>query len=151
VSQVAGRAGRGGAGGRVIVQTINPREPAIERAAEHDYVGFAERELGIRARAGLPPAVRMARVVVRDESFEKARGLAEEVAGLIRGAATRGVRLMGPGLAPIERIAGQFRFSIEVIAPTAQELHAALTGARRGGKLRSDARVAVDVDPVSLA
>lgn len=149
VSQVAGRAGRGERPGLVIVQTVNPGERAIALASKHDYVGFAEGELTVRRRAGLPPAARMARVVVRDESHEKALRQAEEVATALRAAAPK-LRLIGPGPCPVARIAGQFRFGIELIAPSAAELHRALASARSAGKLRSDAHTAVDVDPVAL-
>jgi primosomal protein N' len=39
---------------------------AIRLAAAHDYESFAREELAMRARFGLPPSTRMARVVVRD-------------------------------------------------------------------------------------
>ncbi|MEO1236811.1 MAG: primosomal protein N', partial [Planctomycetota bacterium] len=66
IAQVAGRAGRGEHRGRVVVQTFNPDDPAIRRAADHDYVGFAEEEIATRQAAGLPPVGRMARIVLRD-------------------------------------------------------------------------------------
>lgn len=151
VSQVAGRAGRGDKPGLVIVQTVNPTEPALVAAAAHDYKGFAERELELRDQSGLPPSTRMARIVIRDEDFNRARHDATELADLLRRAGTRDVLILGPGPAPIARIAGYFRFSVEVIAPTAQELHAALAKVRAAGKLKSDTHTAVDVDPVALA
>lgn len=151
VSQVAGRTGRGEKPGLVIVQTVNPGEPAIVHAAAHDYPVFAEEELKLRKASRLPPVTRMARIVVRDEDFGAAQRHATELAELLNRARTRDVLLLGPGPAPISRIAGFFRFSIEIIAPTAQELHAALAKVRAAGMLKSDASTAVDVDPVALA
>jgi primosomal protein N' (replication factor Y) len=150
VSQVAGRTGRGDQLGLVIVQTVNPLEPAIVAAAQHDYRGFAAQELRLRKESGLPPSTRMARIVVRDEDFGKAQQHAKELAELLKAAKTRDVLLLGPGPAPISRIGGFFRFSIEVIAPSAQELHAALARVRAAGMLKSDSHTAVDVDPVAL-
>ncbi|MDX6666440.1 MAG: hypothetical protein QOG68_2646, partial [Solirubrobacteraceae bacterium] len=40
VAQLAGRAGRGPAGGRVLVQTLSPDAPSIAAAARHDADGF---------------------------------------------------------------------------------------------------------------
>ncbi len=153
VSQVAGRAGRGAAAGRVIVQTMNPAEPAIALAARHDYAAFAAAELAVRRAAGLPPVTRMARIVVRDAKMEKARDGAAEVSVALQTAArTEGVgaQIMGPMPCPIARIAGQFRWAVEVIAGRASELHRLLAGVRARGLLISDARTAVDVDPVAL-
>jgi primosomal protein N' (replication factor Y) len=153
VSQVAGRAGRGTAGGRVIVQTLNPGMSAIRLAAMHDYVGFATQELGLRVRAGLPPATKMARVVVRDPDVTKAERHAKELGGLLLAEAEKagvGVRMLGPAPAPIARIAGQHRIAIELIARRRGDLQALLAALRAKGQLKSDSATAVDVDPVAL-
>src|SRR5439155_809787 len=57
--QVAGRAGRGDAPGRVIVQTFRPDHPSIAAAATHDYKGFMARELERRRALGYPPFSRL--------------------------------------------------------------------------------------------
>ncbi len=150
VSQVAGRAGRGPAGGRVIVQTMEPRNSAIVYASRHDYVGFADRELASRREWGLPPATRMARIVCRDASAVKARESAGEIAEALRGVRAPGVRVLGPMECPINRTHGQFRYAAEVIAPSATELNGCLAALRASGLLISDAKTAVDVDPVAL-
>lgn len=150
VSQVAGRAGRGEHAGRVVVQTMNPSEPAIVLAARHDFEAFADAELGLREAAGLPPASRMARIVTRDEDAGRAEAAAIAVADLLRGSAAESVRVVGPMPCPLARVADQFRFAVEVLAPSVAELHAPLDRLRREGEIKSDARMAVDVDPVSL-
>jgi primosomal protein N' (replication factor Y) len=151
ISQVAGRAGRGEHAGLVIVQTINPRDPAIVHAAAHDYRGFADRELAIRARSELPPATRMARIVVRDREYAKAESRAGALAKLLEEAAGPGCRVLGPAPAPLSRVAQQFRIGIEVLAPRATDLHRMLAALANRGLLKSDAHTAVDVDPVALA
>ena len=52
LAQVAGRAGRGPKGGRVVVQTRNPDHYALVAAARHDAEGFCATEL---ADAGSRP------------------------------------------------------------------------------------------------
>lgn len=162
VSQVAGRAGRGDRGGagldRVIVQTFNPSEPSITAAAAHDFKLFAARELELRDRTGLPPVGRMARVVCRDEDPGKAQIAAARIADALRHPAGDGVRapwskelrVKGPMPCPISRVAGYFRVSVEMLAPSAGVLQAALTALRNQGLVKSDEHTAVDVDPVAL-
>lgn len=151
VSQVAGRAGRGAQPGLVIVQTMSPQNPAIVLASQHRYTEFAAGELAIRVRSGLPPATRMARIVCKDVSEARARRHAEDVASALRGEAARTrTSLRGPDPCPLSRIAGEYRFAVEVIAPDASTLSAVLRSLRGAGIALSDAGAAVDVDPVAL-
>ncbi|MCX7804673.1 MAG: primosomal protein N', partial [Planctomycetota bacterium] len=81
LAQVAGRSGRGERGGKVIVQTFMPADPAIRAARDHDFEGFARQELASRRDFGYPPFSRLARIVLRgkvaDKIVEAARGIAE--------------------------------------------------------------------------
>lgn len=158
VSQVAGRAGRGAHAGRVIVQTMDPGSAAIRCAAAHDYVTFAEEELRVRRRAGLPPATRMARIVLRDRDLARSQSMAEDVKTAIEQEMARrsishgasGVRLTGPMPAPISRIAGFHRIVIELTCPKRTVLQEILAAVRASGWLKSDAKTAVDIDPIAL-
>jgi primosomal protein N' (replication factor Y) (superfamily II helicase) len=154
VSQVAGRAGRGSAAeyGRslVLVQTMQPGDPAIVLAARHDFVRFAELELAERKAAGLPPTVRLARIVVRDESLEKANELARRAAGRLRERAGGCVRVEGPEPCTMGRIAGRYRVEVRVLSARAGDMVAALEGLRDVDSVTSDATYAIDVDPVSV-
>ncbi len=151
VSQVAGRAGRASdKPGRVIVQSFNPQAPAVRLAARHDYVAFADLELAGRERDGLPPAGRMVRMVIRDKDYAKASAAATELAHAIRELRKERLRVRGPMPCPISRVAEFYRFSVEAIAPSPGPLHQALTTLRNSGRLKSDARMAVDVDPYAL-
>ncbi len=153
VAQVAGRAGRGEAGGRVIVQSFCPDDPAIVAATRHDYVGFATRELELRREMRLPPVTRMARIVLRDKDPLKCAARATHLhQELTRGndQMALGVRVRPPSPCPISRIADYHRHGIELISPRAAPLQRLLTALRNAGELIADEQTAVDVDPVSL-
>ena len=53
LSQVAGRAGRGPKGGRVLIQTRVPGHHAVQCAVAHDYAGFVRQELAGRHDAAV--------------------------------------------------------------------------------------------------
>src|SRR5262245_64594390 len=123
LSQVAGRAGRGPRGGRVLVQTFNPEQPCITLAATHDYARFVEVELAHRREHNYPPYQRLARLIVRSRDQEAAAGFSERLAaafheGLKRlpkeGPGVAPVRLLGPAEAPVFRLKGYYRYHFQV-------------------------------------
>ncbi len=150
VTQVAGRAGRGDMPGRVIVQTWSPECDAIVCAQRGDYEAFARAELATRREAHLPPARRMAMIVVRDQDPGKAEEDAGALAARLRDAGSGRVEVVGPMACPIPRIADFYRFSVELTARRARDIQDAMRALRQAGLLKSDARTAVDVDPVSM-
>jgi len=151
ITQAAGRAGRAGdRPGHVVVQTNSPQDPSIVHACSHDFIAFAQEELEARKQFLVPPAVRMARVVCRDQVLSKAMERATAIAGHLEAAATAQVRIVGPAPCAIERIASFFRVGVEVYAPDAAALQQLLGRLRSCGVLKSDARTAVDVDPVAV-
>ncbi len=118
LAQVAGRAGRGLRGGRAIVQTYNPDHYAVVAASQHDYAAFAEKELAFRSERAYPPAIRLARLIVRDRDASQARGAAETLAAELEAFLTRrGVgreSLIGPAPCFFAQMAGLWRWHIVV-------------------------------------
>ncbi len=116
LAQVAGRSGRGLLGGRVVLQTYHPAHYAIQRAAVHDYTGFAERELTFREQADYPPSIRLARLVYAHTNREKAQQAAEDFAAILRDALRAAglpdTDLIGPAPAFFARVRGRYRWQI---------------------------------------
>ncbi|MFN2109399.1 MAG: primosomal protein N' [Anaerolineae bacterium] len=116
LAQVAGRSGRGLLGGRVVLQTYQPAHYAVQRAAVHDYTGFAERELAFREQADYPPSIRLARLVYAHTNREKAQKTAEDFAAVLRDALrVAGLPvsdLIGPAPAFFARVRGRYRWQI---------------------------------------
>ncbi len=153
ITQVAGRAGRGDAPGRVVVQTYMPDDPTINAAIRQDYVGFAKTELASRKEVGLPPFSRMVRIVLRDQDDQKLMKLSEELAAAVNTAAVDegdAVTVKGPMPCAINRIAGYHRAQIVMSSPDPTRLQRILARIREAGDLAKSDRIAVDVDPVSL-
>ncbi len=55
LTQVIGRAGRGGKRGRAVIQTYTPDHEVIRFAARQDYDSFYQQELELRDLRGFPP------------------------------------------------------------------------------------------------
>jgi primosomal protein N' (replication factor Y) len=55
LTQVVGRAGRGDAPGRAMIQTMVPNHKVLELAAKQDYDSFYDMEVSLRQLQSLPP------------------------------------------------------------------------------------------------
>ncbi|MEM9019009.1 MAG: primosomal protein N', partial [Planctomycetota bacterium] len=153
IAQVAGRSGRSDRIGRVVLQSFNPEDHAVTRAAAHDYAGFAAHEIQTRVAMGLPPAGRLARIVCRDKDHVAVTRHARELAGHLSAANAAlklNVHLRGPHPCPIARVADHHRLEITLTADTPGPIQKLMTELRNQGQLISDQHTAVDVDPVSL-
>ncbi len=151
LAQVAGRSGRGARGGKVIVQAWDPDHHAIRAAAEHDYAAFARKELGFRRITRYPPYCALATVLVKDRDLDRARAAAGRVAATIRSLAPGDAQVLGPALAPLERLRGSYRVQLLVKTATRrqmQDLMTAMIGELEKRQNRVEDLV-IDVDPVS--
>ena len=153
IAQVAGRTGRGVKGGRVLVQTSCPAEPAILKASQHDYAGFAEAELQHRREMRSPPFEHLARVIVRgpDEkaTLAEARRMAESVRGAI--ASDRlPVRILGPAPAPVARLKGNFRFHFQLSAVAVEPIQQLWRSVHDSLKPAAGVEFIVDMDPINM-
>ncbi|MDP7029081.1 MAG: primosomal protein N' [Phycisphaerales bacterium] len=149
ISQVTGRCGRSETAGDAIVQTRDPDAPSIVLAAAGQAERFLESELAQRHEAGLPPATRMARVLIADEQLTRCDADAARLADAIGVLAGPGDEIMGPMPCPIPRIRARHRREVLLTSPNAGSLqrwvHAAL-----GEGLLAAPTVSVDIDPISL-
>lgn len=152
LSQVSGRAGRGGRAGEVVIQTYAADHYAVQAAAAHDYQGFYEAELTYRHRAGYPPFTTLARCLWSGEDEERVIGEAQRAALLLAEGLTGGnVEVIGPSPAPISRLKGRFRWHLvlkgerDPLLDTARRLKE--HHEERGS---GDVRLAVDIDPMGM-
>jgi primosomal protein N' (replication factor Y) (superfamily II helicase) len=115
LTQVAGRAGRSPLGGKVILQTYEPKNYAIQTAAHHDYEGFYAREMAYRRELRYPPFTKLIRLEYRHHRSLKAEEAAEILAeNLKHWISEEGCRteIIGPAPCFFPRIAGLYRWQI---------------------------------------
>jgi primosomal protein N' (replication factor Y) (superfamily II helicase) len=158
LTQVAGRAGRGPKGGLVLIQTSLPHHYAIGAAVQHDYEGFAARELEGRTDPEYPPHTRLANIVVSGLDERAVQDAAQEAAdwtlALLRGHGADGeVSLTGPAPCAIDRIRGRWRWHFLLRSRSARALGGACRAFQYRFELRpgrAELRIILDRDPVNL-
>ena len=156
LTQVAGRAGRGDAPGRVVIQSFYPDNYALHFAQRQEYEGFYEKEIEFRKLMGYPPFRQLIQIVISDPDQAKASRNAEKIAGALKAhfgqiKSDAKPHLLGPAAAPLEKLRGNYRMQILIkinpgIEATAilQDCFAHLESQKISSKIH------IDVDPVSL-
>ena len=154
--QVAGRAGRGTAPGRVVIQSYHPENYALQFAQNQDYRGFYEREIEFRKLMGYPPFSGLVQILITDPDFVKACDTSEKIAQHIKkhiarlDARTR-PHVLGPAAAPIEKIRGNHRMQILLKCRPESGAAALLRECFEDLEQKKfSSKIHVDVDPLSL-
>jgi primosomal protein N' (replication factor Y) (superfamily II helicase) len=148
VAQLAGRSGRGEAGGDVIVQTLAPGASSIERAARHDSAGFLAGELERRRALRYPPYSHLLRINFSSEQEARLETTAAALATELREGLPGDCELLGP--APMFRVRNRYRRRILI---KAFDRAGTVAGVRRAVERRvadrslKDVAIGVDVDP----
>lgn len=96
LEQVAGRAGRTGQQGEVIIQTFDPKNPIYSYLLVHDYEAFYEQEIAEREQFNYPPFCRQITFILKHTNLarlEVAASLLQQRLALSFGQRTSGVIL----------------------------------------------------------
>ena len=152
LAQVAGRAGRGPRGGTVLVQTRNPRHPALVHAAVHDTEGFLTQELRVREWPPYPPNVALANVVASALDEQAAARRAAELGDWYRALVDRhGLELetLGPAPCALARIKDRWRWHV-MLRGDSRALGRLLRYVARRLPRDREVRIVLDRDPSSV-
>ena len=146
LSQVAGRAGRGPGGGRVIIQSYSPQHYSIKAALKHDYAAFYGQEIKYRRQLGYPPFTKLVRLTFSHTNDDyAAKEAARLKTQLTQETAARGIsrmNIIGPAPAFMHRLRGRYRWQL------------ILRGAKPASLLKSVSLPqgwAIDVDPLGIS
>ncbi|MDR3504673.1 MAG: primosomal protein N' [Acidocella sp.] len=146
--QVAGRAGRAGAPGQVLLQSFAPEHPVIAALLSGDLPEFLAQEAAQRRPGHWPPFGRLAALIISATDERMADQVARDLA---RAAPQgKGIQVLGPAPAPIALLRGRFRRRL--LLKTVREI--AVQPLLRDWLARVEVpravRVDVDIDPVSF-
>jgi primosomal protein N' (replication factor Y) len=148
ITQLAGRSGRGEAGGRVLVQALATGAPSIRHAAQHDSAGFLAQELERRRALRYPPFSHLVEIALGGTDEARVERSAEIVRDLVADRISSDDELLGP--APLFRLRGRHRrrllIKTERRHETVTAVRDAVATAVRERALRELA-ISVDVDP----
>jgi primosomal protein N' (replication factor Y) len=159
LAQVAGRAGRGEAKGKVLIQTFHPEHYVFQAVKAGDYQGFVARELLSRRQLAYPPFTRLA--LVRLSSPEEA-AVAREAQRLGRELKAwlareqegwgRQLQILGPAPAGLRQLKGRFRWQLLIKSYGREPLRRLLGRLRQAWSPppRAALSLTLDLDPVNL-
>jgi primosomal protein N' (replication factor Y) len=150
ITQVAGRTGRHKLPGKVIVQTYNPDHYAIKYASKHDYEGFYNEEIKNREELGYPPFGDIVNVTVSAEKPDNASRTATELSGFISKRAGNGAVILGPAVAPVEKLKGLYRYQILVKGKDRDSIRKSVVESVSNVVKLGRSRVTVDIDPYNM-
>jgi primosomal protein N' (replication factor Y) len=148
VAQLAGRSGRGSAGGEVIVQTLAPTAPSIVHAAGHDASGFLGEEIERRRALRYPPFSHLTRIVLKAESEPRLDKAAARLAEDLSATLPDDTDMLGP--APMFRVRNRHRRRLLLKAGEREAtVDAVRTIVERlaGDRTLHEIAISVDVDP----
>jgi primosomal protein N' (replication factor Y) (superfamily II helicase) len=148
ITQLAGRSGRGEAGGRVLVQALATGAPSIRHAARHDSAGFLAEELERRRALRYPPFSHLIEIGLAGSDEARVEASAETMRELVADRIAADAELLGP--APLFRLRGKHRRRLLIKSERRHEtvtaVRDAVATAVRDRALRELA-ISVDVDP----
>ena len=137
ITQAGGRAGRTEQGGRVYLQTYQPKHYAIIHGAEQNYKGFYDEEILLRQMMGYPPFGTFVSALISGENEGETVAAAEALGALLQEEnIEKKFMIMGPMPATLIKFRGEFRHRILVQGAEENALaQFVLAGVERGKKL----------------
>jgi primosomal protein N' (replication factor Y) len=151
LQQVAGRAGRAGLAGEVLIQTRFPDHPLYQALERHDYEGYAASLLEERRRAGFPPFMYEAALRAEAPEMEESLGFLSQAITLAP-AEREGISVYDPAPASLSRVAELERAQLLVQSasrPALQRFLGAWSATLYAGR-SSRVRWHFDVDPIDF-
>ena len=146
--QVAGRAGRASAAGRVFLQTYVPEHPVMQALAAGDREGFVDLEIETRREGSLPPFTRLAAVIVASRDEERLEAACRHLARSRPD--IEGLTVLGPAPAPFALLRGWRRNRFLLRARRDVPLQSHIRAWLSGLPAKAGVRVQVDIDPYSF-
>lgn len=106
MSQVAGRAGRKGKQGKVIIQTYEPAHPVLQDVLNNDFRALYDKQMIIRQQFGYPPFCRIVLIRLKHKDYQKLNPAAAALASQLRSIFKQD--LLGPEYPVVSRVKNMY-------------------------------------------
>ncbi|MCI0754391.1 primosomal protein N' [Teichococcus vastitatis] len=146
--QVAGRAGRAEAPGRVLLQSWSPEHPVMQALVSGDLDGFMAAEAAQRRPGHWPPFGRLAALVVSAEDEREADRVARDLG--LSAPRGEGVEVLGPAPAPLALLRGRHRRRLLLKCRREVAVQPILREWLSRVAVPASVKIQVDVDPVGF-
>ncbi len=117
ITQVAGRSGRAGKKGKVVLQTYSPDNSVLKFAVSYDYKGFYQKEKTLRKSINFPPFTDIVRIMVESDDDAIAVDTLKKVyfdAVKVKEKYTKSFIYFDKMRSPIKRIKNKYRYQVLV-------------------------------------
>ncbi len=121
LTQVVGRAGRGGRTGRAVIQTYTPENEVIQSAARQDYKSFYQSEIRLRRLRRYPPFADLFTFTVSGPEEGTVLRAAADVRERLRqlcaqpALAETQPEVLGPAPAPVLKVNNRYRYRVLLV------------------------------------
>ena len=143
--QVAGRAGRGDAPGRVLLQTYQPENPVLTAICNGDRDAFMASDMAARRAAKMPPYGQLIAVIIESQRETVLKKFCADLSAAAPTAA--GVKIMGPIAAQIYQVRNWYRMRFLVAGDARAKLQPLVRHWIDKVRTPSNVRVKLDVNP----
>ena len=155
LTQVAGRAGRGEYEGRVIIQTYNPDNYAIEYSKIQDYDKFYNAEIELRKQLKYPPFCDIILIDMSAKNMNELELVAKKLHTYLKNRVINekfGLLLYSPVPSPIDRIKDRYRWRMIIKCKYDERVNNLLTDSLEEFlKMKTKtARVNIEINPNNM-
>ncbi len=159
IEQVGGRAGRGEADGKVLVQTFSPDNYVLNYIKNHDYEGFYNEEIKLRESFSYLPFNNILRILVSSinelNAANSSMQIKDAISFYLKKKSIVKFTIMGPFPCLVNKIENRYRWQI-LIKDTDVEIHLIksiinyILTEKRNVVLLENVTATVDINPINM-
>lgn len=148
--QAAGRAGRSGTIGTVVIQTFNKDNFILKCVAEQDYEKFYNYEMNIRRKLKYPPYYYLVSLKVTSRDYELCSQEAKKTAAYLRKNISETSIVLGPTTSNVFKVNNIYRFQIIIKYRFDKKLMDVLKELDNIYLLNKKVNIEIDINPTKI-